>query len=52
MSKHRKLITVTVTLSVKPGVTKAEAKRELRTRVNEECCYSLDTEDVRVRKVA
>lgn len=48
----RRLITVTVTLSLAPGVTKAQAKRELRTRNNEASCYALDQEDVRVRKVA
>lgn len=46
----RKMIEVKVMLSVKPGVTKSEALRELRTRVNEGCCYMLDEEDVRVRK--
>ena len=52
MSTKRKLISVTVTLSVDPGVTKAQALRELRTRVNESCCYSLDEEQVRVRKAS
>lgn len=47
----RKLIEVTVTLSVEESVTKAEASREVRTRVNEGCCYVLDQEQVRVRKV-
>lgn len=48
----RKLIEVTVVLSVKEGTTKREALRELRTRVNESCCYSLEPEDVRVRKAS
>ncbi|MBU0801395.1 MAG: hypothetical protein KKA05_10410 [Alphaproteobacteria bacterium] len=51
-TRKRKLIKVTLVLSVAPGVTKAQAKREVRTRVNEECCYILDNEDVRVRKAS
>lgn len=30
-------------------ITAAMARRELRTRVNELCCYSLEEADVRVR---
>lgn len=55
----RRVIELTVKVSVAPGVTKAMAKRELRTRVNEACVYGgfktngeyLEDEDVRVRKV-
>lgn len=50
MTTKRRTITATVVLSVAPGVTKAQALRELRTRCNEGCCYSLDEEAVRVRK--
>lgn len=54
----RKTITVLVTLSYAPKggdygqrITAAMARRELRTRVNDLCCYSLDESDVRVRKM-
>jgi hypothetical protein len=49
----RRLMTVEVTLSVKPGVTAAQARRELRTRCNDLACWSADLEegDVRVRKM-
>ena len=46
----RKLVRCEVTLSVASHVSAAEARRELRTRVNELCCYSLDEGEVRVRK--
>ena len=52
MPAKRKFITVTVTLSVDHRVTKSEARRELRTRVNDGCCYSLDEDQVRVRKAS
>lgn len=47
----RKQIEVTVKLSVKPGITKSEAKRELKSRVNDACCYRLDEEDVKIRSM-
>lgn len=59
MAKRRKLITLTVTVSVAHDVTKAHAKRELRTRVNDLSAhhsYTVDRQseesDVRVRKVS
>lgn len=57
----RKTITVSVTLSVHPGVSKSAAVRELRSRVNELCGYAtyrdldwgqMEEADVRVRKVS
>lgn len=41
----RRIITAVVELSLAPGVTAAAARRELRTRVNDLCCYSLDDPD-------
>lgn len=49
-TKKRKLIRVVVTLSVAPHVSAAEARRELRSRVNDSCCWFYDEEDVRVRQ--
>lgn len=49
-SRKRKTIRVMATLSVAPHVSAAEARRELRTRVNEGCCWFYDEEDVRVRQ--
>lgn len=50
----RRYIKVTLTVSVAPGITKAVALKEIRTRVNEECCYHgwIETSDVRVRKAS
>lgn len=47
---RRKLIKVEVLLSVAPHISAAEARRELRTRINELCCFHHDEPDVRVRK--
>lgn len=49
----RRIVKQLVTLSVAPGVTAAQARRELRTRCNELCGYHyhLDDSDVRVRKI-
>jgi hypothetical protein len=40
-----------VVLSVAPGITAAEARRELRTRCNDLACFSdhVEESDVRVR---
>lgn len=54
---RRRFIKVTLTLSVAHDVKKAEAVREVRTRVNEGCDYHekfgsgrwAETSDVRVR---
>lgn len=48
----RRTVTVAVTLSVAPGVTKLMAVRELRSRINDLCgVYThLDAPDVWVRK--
>ncbi len=40
-----------VTLSYDDNIPAAEARRELRTRVNEGCCYSHDQSAVRVKKI-
>jgi hypothetical protein len=48
--KKRRLIPVTVMLSVAPGMTKAQALRELRSRINDGCCYALEEREVRVRR--
>lgn len=50
-TRKRRTIQVVVTLSYADHVSAAEARRELRTRVNDGCCYSHDQEDVRVRKM-
>lgn len=50
---RRKYIRVEVTLSVAAHVSAAEARRELRTRVNELCGWSqyINDTDVRVRSL-
>jgi len=54
MAARRRTVQVLVTLSLAPGVTKAEAERELRARVNQSCGYyeHIDERDVRVRRIA
>lgn len=54
MVAPRRTVQVVVTLSLAPGVTKAEAEREIRTRVNEGCGYysHIEEADVRIRKIA
>jgi hypothetical protein len=47
----RKVITVHVAVSVPEGVTKQDVKREIKARVNDGCCYSLEQEDVKVRSI-
>lgn len=50
----RKTVELRVTLSLAPGVTKRDAMRELRSRVNEGCGFLSYPEEgkVRVRKVS
>ncbi|MBY0395633.1 MAG: hypothetical protein K2X91_04070 [Thermoleophilia bacterium] len=48
---RRRYVEVTLKLSLAPGVTAAQGRREVRTRVNDLCCYSLEESDVRVSKV-
>lgn len=47
----RRYLKITLTVSLAPGVTAAQARREVRTRVNDLCCYSLDEGEVRVQKM-
>lgn len=47
----RRYLQVTLKISLAPGVTAAQARREVRSRVNDLCCYSLDESDVRVAKI-
>jgi uncharacterized alkaline shock family protein YloU len=51
--QKRRLVKVELILSVKPGVTAAEARREARCRINHEVGYysNLDTPDVHVRSM-
>lgn len=51
MARRRKLVTMLVTVSVNPDMSAAEARREVRTLVNDQCNYSWDQEDIRVRSV-
>lgn len=48
--KLRRLVRVQVVLSIAPGVSIGEARRELRTRCNEGCCHSREQGEVRVAK--
>jgi hypothetical protein len=50
MSK-RKQITMIVTVSVPNDMTPIEARREVRTLINEQCNYSADYGEVKVKSV-
>jgi hypothetical protein len=49
--QHRRTIRLLVTLSLAPGVSITAAKRELRTRNNDACCYMHFLEEVRVQRI-
>lgn len=51
MTERRKQYTMTITVSVAPHVTAAEARREVRTLINEQVNYHHDPEDVRCKKI-
>ncbi|MBS4016809.1 MAG: hypothetical protein KGZ68_01110 [Dechloromonas sp.] len=51
MARRRKLVTMLVTVSVNPDMCARDARREVRTLVNEQCNYRWDPEDIRVRSV-
>lgn len=53
MADKRRYIAVTLKLSLAPGVTAAQARREVRTRVNELCGYHshIEDSDVRVSRI-
>lgn len=50
----RRTVHVLVTVSLAPGVTKAEAKREIRSRVNDGCGFysHVGERDVRISGIA
>ncbi len=49
--KTRKSVTMLLTVSVPREMSAADARREVRTLVNEQCNYSADHEDVKVRSL-
>ncbi len=48
----RKKVTMLVTVTVPAETTPAEARREVRTLVNEQCNYFLDYNEIRAVKVS
>lgn len=50
-TKSRKTVTMVLTVSVPVDMSAAEARREVRTLVNEQCNYSADEGDVKVRQL-
>ncbi|XAI96368.1 hypothetical protein [Microcystis phage Mae-JY30] len=52
MMKTRKKVTMLLTVSVPREMSAAEARREVRTLVNEQCNYSLDEGEMKVAKLA
>jgi hypothetical protein len=51
MAQTRKQVTMLVTVSVPREMTAAEARLEVRTLVNDQCNYSADEGDVKVRSI-
>jgi len=51
MAKTRKIVTMLVTVSVPRDMTAAEARREVRTNINEHCSYAAEEGDVKVRGI-
>lgn len=49
--KTKKIIRVTVELSVNKNMTAAEARREVRSLINDQCYYSWDDDDIRAKSV-
>lgn len=48
---RRRYVEITLKLSLAPGVTAAQARREVRTRINEGCIYHSHIEESDVRAV-
>lgn len=48
MTKTRKRVTMTVTVSVPADRTAAEARREVKTLVREQCFYSMDDGELKL----
>lgn len=51
MSKNRKTIRLLLTVSVPAEMSAADARREVRTLINDQCNYDADPGDVRARAV-
>lgn len=52
MARKKKIVYALVALSVDPEVSAADARRELRSRVNDGCDYYYDEHQVRARSVS
>jgi hypothetical protein len=48
MSKKRRTVWVLVRASVADHVSTADARKEIKTRVNEACCWKHEEEDVKI----
>lgn len=51
MARRRKLVTMLVTVSVNPDMCARDARREVRTLVNDQSNYRWDPEDIRATRV-
>lgn len=47
----RKIVTMALTVSVPSTMTAREARREVRSLINDQCNWSADPGDVKVRKL-
>ncbi len=51
MTVKRKLVSMKLTVSVPANMPAAQARLEVRTLVNDQCNYSADEDDVKVRSL-
>lgn len=52
VSRKRKQIELSMVLSVPVGMTKAAAKKEVRSLINEQCNWAADEGEVKVKKLS
>lgn len=51
MAKRKKILRMLIEVSVPRNMTAIQARREVRTLINEQCNYAADYGDVRAAKV-
>ena len=52
MPSKRRVVDMIVKVSVPMGCTAKEARREVRTLINQQCNYRLDYNEIRVKKIS
>lgn len=52
MAKKRKTLELLITVSVPTDMRIAQVRKEVKTLVNEQCNYSADEGDIRIKRIA